>query len=279
MTEQQRLPRISVVTPSYNQAAFLPATVSSVLGQGYPDLEYIVQDGASTDGTRSLLESLPDWIKWASEKDDGQADAVNKGWGRASGEVLGWLNSDDLYEPGALRRVGEVFAVDPTVEWVVGRCRIIDAFGREVRRTVTRYKNLLLDRLSLPLLLMENPISQMAVFVRRRAIDAVGLLRTDLRYTMDYDLWLRLMRLSRPRMLKQVLASFRVHESSKSAGGFRGQFAEEHSVAAEHARAAGLSYLLPVRRLTTGKTVTMYAVVEAIARIRGRMSDTALHGR
>jgi glycosyltransferase involved in cell wall biosynthesis len=278
VTEPARLPRISVVTPSYNQAAFLPATVASVLGQGYPDLEYIVQDGGSTDGTRSFLETLPEWVGWVSEEDGGQADAVNKGWQRASGEVLGWLNSDDLYDSGTLLRVGEVFAADPTVDWLVGRCRIIDESGREVRRVVTRYKNFLLGRLTLPLLLIENPISQMTVFVRRRAIDAVGFLRAELRYTMDYDLWLRLMRLNRPRVLRQVLASFRVHESSKSVGGFRAQFAEEHRVAAEHARAAGLSYLVPFRRLSTGKTVTAYAAAEAVARVRRRRSDATFRG-
>lgn len=270
------LPRISVVTPSYNQATFLPATVASVLSQSYPDLEYIVQDGGSTDGTRALLEALPEQVTWVSEKDEGQADAVNRGWARASGEVLGWLNSDDLYEPSSLLRVGREFAADPNVDWLVGRCRIIDASRREVRRVVTLYKNMLLDRLTLPLLLLENPISQMAVFVRRRVIDAVGLLRTDLHYTMDYDLWIRLMRGSRPRVLQDVLASFRVHDSSKSVGDFRAQFAEEHGVATEHARAAGLSYLVPLRRVTTGKTVAAYAAAEAIARVRRRATNPAL---
>lgn len=264
------LPSISVVTPSLNQVAFLSSAVASVLGQGYPKLEYLVQDGGSTDGTKAVLESLPPAVMWVSEKDAGQADAVNRGWARSSGEVLGWLNSDDIYEPGALLRVGRVFADNPALDWLVGRCRIVDETGKEIRRSVTRYKDLLLSRLSLPLLILENPISQMAVFVRRRALDAVGPLRPELRYTMDYDLWLRLMRLSRPKLIRDVLASFRIHESSKTSTGFRAEFAEQHRVATEHARAEGLSYLLPLRRLTAGKTVAAYAAAEAVARWRHR---------
>jgi glycosyltransferase involved in cell wall biosynthesis len=269
------LPRISVVTPSYNQARFLHLTVASVVGQRYPDLEYIVQDGGSTDGTRAILESLPPTVTWVSERDSGQADAVNRGWEKASGEVLGWVNSDDLYEPGTLRRVGEAFASDPKIEWLVGRCRVIDESGKEIRRTITLYKNLLLNRLSLKLLLLENPISQMAVFLRRRALEAVGPLRAELHYTMDYDLWIRLMRRSRPRILRDVLASFRVHESSKSSSGFQQQFREEHRVAAEHAQAAGLGYLVPLRRLTTGKTLAGYAALRAIARLRRAGQESA----
>lgn len=273
------LPRISVVTPSLNQAAFLPSAISSVLEQGYPDLEYLVQDGGSTDGTRAILESLPDTVKWVYEKDSGQADAVNRGWSRASGEVLGWLNSDDVYEPGALARVGKVFAANPHIDWLIGRCRIIDETGQEIRRAVTYYKNMLLNRLSMPLLLLENPISQMAVFLRRRALDAVGLLRTELHYTMDYDLWLRLMRHSRPRVIRDVLSAFRMHERSKTSTGFRAEFAEQHRVAAEHARAVGLTYLLPLRRLTAGKTVASYAAAEALGRWRQRARGPADPGR
>jgi len=264
------LPRISVVTPSLNQVAFLPSAVASVLDQGYPDLEYLIQDGGSTDGTQAVLKSLPPQVKWISEKDSGQADAVNRGWARATGEVLGWLNSDDLYERGALLRVGHVFAANQQLDWLIGRCRIINESGLEIRRVVTHYKNILLNWLSLPLLLLENPISQMAVFVRRRALDKVGLLRTELHYTMDYDLWLRLMRCSRPRIIRDVLAAFRMHERSKTSTGFRAEFAEQHRVATEHARAERLTYLLPLRRLTAGKTVASYAAAEAIGRWRQR---------
>jgi glycosyltransferase involved in cell wall biosynthesis len=258
------LPRISIVTPSYNQARWLPLTAASVLDQGYPNLEYLIQDGHSTDGTREVLVGLPPEVSWVSERDGGQADAVNRGWARATGEVLGWLNSDDVYEPGALMRVGEAFAADPGLDWLVGRCRIIDARGREIRRLVTRYKNFLLDHLSLPVLLMENAISQMAVFVRRRALDAVGPLRTDLHWVLDYDLWLRLMRRSRPLVSPHVLAAFRMYGGTKSVDGFARQFAEEHAVASAHAREAGLPFLIPLHRISAWKTVVAYRLVASV---------------
>jgi glycosyltransferase involved in cell wall biosynthesis len=258
------LPRISIVTPSYNQARWLPMTVASVLGQGYPDLEYLIQDGGSTDGTRAILEALPPAIHWVSERDGGQADAVNRGWARATGEVLGWLNSDDVYEPGSLARIGEAFAADPALDWVVGRCRIIDAEGREIRRLITRYKNFLLDHLSLPLLVVENAISQMAVFVRRRAIEAVGPLRTDLHWALDYDLWLRLFRRSRPLVIRETLAGFRMYGGTKSVDGFGRQFAEEHEVSTRHAREAGLSFLIPIHRLSAWKTVAAYRFLASV---------------
>lgn len=264
------LPRISVVTPSYNQAAFLPATVASVLEQGYPDLEYLIQDAASTDGTRAILEKLPPSVKWVSAKDGGQADAVNRGWAKATGEVLGWVNSDDVYLPGALQRVGEAFAADAGLDWLVGRCLIIDSQGREIRRALTRYKDLLLDRLSLPLLFVENPISQMAVFVRKRAVDAVGPLRTELHYTMDYDLWLRLMRRSRPRVLDDALACFRVHGAAKSTG-FQRQFSEEHQVASAQAREAGMPWMVPLHWLSSRKTIAAYQVERLVGRLRAAL--------
>jgi len=262
-------PRISVITPSFNQAAFLPATAASVLTQDYSGVEFVIQDGGSTDGTRAFLETLPSSVRWVSEKDGGQSDAINRGFARATGDVLGWLNSDDLYAPGALAKVAQAFAEDPALDWLVGRCRIIDVGGREIRRGVTRYKDFLLDRLSLPLLLVENPISQMAVFFRRRALEAVGPVRTDLHYTMDYDLWLRLMRRSRPRVTGDTLASFRMHGSSKSVQGFRRQFAEEHEVSRAHARAAGMGWIAPLHWLSAQKTVAAYRAIELLRPFAG----------
>ena len=157
--------------------------------------------------------------------------------------------------------MGEVFAANPDLDWVIGRCRVIDAEGREIRPLVTRYKNFLLDRLSLPLLLIENPISQMAVFVRKDALHAVGPLRTDLHYTMDYDLWLRLYRRSPPRVLRETLASFRMYGGTKSMDGFARQFAEEHEVSREHARASGLGWTVPLHWLSARKTVAAYRLM------------------
>ncbi len=259
------LPSITVVTPSYNQRTFLQAAVESVLHQDYPALQYLIRDGGSTDGTVDYLRSLPPSVRWISERDGGQADAVNRGWREATGEILGWLNSDDLYEAGTLQRVGEVFAAEPDLAWIVGRCRIIDQEGYEIRSYVTRYKDFLLDRISLPLLLVQNPIAQMAVFVRRQAAEEVGLLRTDLHYVMDYDLWLRLARRSMPRVLPDVLASFRMYRGTKSVDGVAAEFEEAYVVARQYARTWGLGWTVPLHRMAATGTVAAYRVLNRVS--------------
>ena len=121
-------PSLSVITPSYNQAEFLERTIASVLSQDYPALEYLVMDGGSTDGSVAILErhAAAGKLRFVSQRDAGQSDAVNQGFRRTSGDIIGWVNSDDLYAPGALRAVGEYFAAHPEVEWLFGRCPIVD---------------------------------------------------------------------------------------------------------------------------------------------------------
>ena len=127
----QRLPRITLVTPSFNQAPYLGATIRSVLGQGYPDLEYIVMDGGSTDGSVGIIRRHEaDLAFWKSAPDGGQSDALRQGFSRATGEVLGWLNSDDTLEPGALLDVGELFARRPDANLLYGNLNFIDPTGK-----------------------------------------------------------------------------------------------------------------------------------------------------
>lgn len=209
--------RISIITPSLNQGKYIESAITSVLDQkGDFDLDYWIIDGSSTDPTLDVLKKYEGELQWISERDRGQSHAVNKGFERATGDIIGWINSDDLYEEGALQRVCQVFRNDPQCQWVIGRCRIIDADDREIRKEITRYKNKWLDQYHYDRLLVENFISQPAVFFRKSFLREVGPLDENLHFTMDYDLWLRMGAKADPVVIPGDLASFRYHTASKT---------------------------------------------------------------
>ena len=227
--------KISVVTPSFNQGPFIERTVRSVLDQeGDFDLEYIVMDGGSTDETLDILRKYEDRLTWVSEKDRGQSDAVNKGWKAAKGEILGWINSDDTYEPGALAAVAEEHGKSP-FEWCFGACRMIDEADREIRRFITNYKTSQCERYTYTRLLGRNFVSQPATFVSRQAFDEVGEIDLGLTFAMDYDYWLRLGRKYEPRYIPRCLSNFRWHDVSKNGKLFRSALREGYLTAKKHA--------------------------------------------
>jgi glycosyltransferase involved in cell wall biosynthesis len=229
---------ITVITPSYNQGHFIGQTIESVISQQFNGiLEYLVIDGGSADSTLEILHWHRDRLKWVSEPDRGLADAVNKGVALAEGEIIGWINSDDLYLPGALEAVSAYFAEHPECGWLFGKCRIIDSAGMERWRWITRYKNLGLKFYSRRKLLRENFISQPAVFFRKDLFDRAGGLDISLRYAMDYDLWLRFSALGDPGFIDRELSAFRRHGASKSETGTRDQFLEQYRVALNHSPA------------------------------------------
>ena len=227
-------PSFSIVTPCLNAARTLPVTLESVSSQDYPAVEHIIVDGGSTDGTLDLLERSHG-IRWISEPDRGLSDAVNKGIRMAKGDLIGWLNADDLYRPGALAAVAEAFAGRPSAEWAFGRCGIIDANEHEIRSAVTVYKNFFLRRYSFALHLTHNFVSSPATFVKRSAFDQVGLFDERFKYSMDYDVWLRLGRRGRPIFINAELAVFRMAEGSLSMSGFETQFVEHFESAQPYA--------------------------------------------
>ena len=237
------LPRISIVTPSFNQGAFIGDTIRSVLDQGYPDLEYIVIDGGSTDQTLEVLQKYGNSLRWISEPDRGQAHALNKGLRLTTGEIIGFLNSDDVYEPGALFKVGRFFAAHPRASWLTGRCRTVDLDGKEIRRPITLYKNLWLNSCSRRALLILNYISQPATFWRRDVLATVGEFDESLVYAMDYDYWLRLARHYRLWTVDDYLASFRVHPASKAGSSASAQFDSDLSILRRHADSRLLALL------------------------------------
>lgn len=211
-------PLISIVTPSFNQAKYIRATIDSVLSQGYPRLEYFVIDGGSTDGTVDILKSYGDKITWVSEQDRGQTDAINKGLRRSHGEILAYLNSDDVYMPGALQRVGEHYA-STHADWITGDCIVIDELGLPSRGgwLVRGYKRLLMALYSpRTLRIADSMLPQPSTFWSRRAYEKIGEFNVDYHYVMDYDYWLRLARFYRPHDLRVVLSGFRAQPESKS---------------------------------------------------------------
>jgi glycosyltransferase involved in cell wall biosynthesis len=228
------LPSFTIVTPCLNAAATIEETLASVRGQEYGGVvEHVVVDGGPTDGTVEILERA-DGIRFTSEPDSGRPDAANKGVAAARGEVIGFLNADDRYEPGALAAAGEALAAHPQAEWATGYCRIVDGRGEEIRRPVTAYKNLLLRRFSLPLYLTQNFVSDPATFARHAALAEVGPLDERYAISHDYDLWLRLARRGDPLVLRRYLADFRMVEGTLSMAGFERQFREHAEVARRH---------------------------------------------
>lgn len=227
--------RVSIVTPSYNHARFIRRTIDSVLGQkGDFELEYHVIDGASRDGTVDILRSYGDAFTWVSEKDKGQVDAINKGLRRVTGDIVGWVNSDDVLLPGALARVVEAFERHPSAEWVHGRCRIIDEDDVLVRGWISLYKHYRCRRHTFERYLAENYISQMTTFWRRSVHDEVGYLSPEFDLTFDYEFFLRLAERGDPIYLDEELACFRWYETSKSGAGFVKQVDQAISIASRY---------------------------------------------
>lgn len=206
-------PRITVVTPSYNQAQFLELTLRSVIGQKYPNLEYFVIDGGSTDGSVELIRKYEEHIAyWVSEKDDGQSDAIARGFERASGQLLGWLNSDDVYFPGALHAIGSACRERPGASIYVGGIALgADGDGGIRKCSVPPNPRFWFPRMGL------MSFGQQASFYDRAVYHSVGGLRRDLQIRMDCDLWCRLYE-ARPRaeVISEMVGFIRYHEATKT---------------------------------------------------------------
>jgi glycosyltransferase involved in cell wall biosynthesis len=205
------LPRISVVTPSYNQARFLGETLASVHSQNYPNLQHIVIDGGSTDGSQEIIRSYADRLDhWVSEPDQGQTHALVKGFAHADGEVLCWLNSDDLFEPGALHQVGEFFRSNPEARAVYGDALLVDIAGQPLNlkrehpfsRFIWLYDY--------------NYLPQPSTFWRRDLYEEVGGLDPSFDLAMDADLWIRFAEVTRLHHCPRVWSRMRLYAEQKN---------------------------------------------------------------
>ena len=210
-------PKITVVTPSYNQAQFLEKTITSVLNQGYPNLEYMVIDGGSTDGSVEIIQKYADRLDyWVSEKDEGQSHAINKGFLRATGEILCWLNSDDYFLPGTLHLVAEQLREGTGCHALVGHCYVVYTDGRPDVLNEGRYTN----HRKLLQFWQGYQMHQPAIFWRREVYEKVGLLDEDLHYIMDYDYWVRISKHFGFKEIDRPLACATFHPDAKTGDGF-----------------------------------------------------------
>ena len=201
---------VSIITPSFNQASFLEQTILSVLEQDYPEIEYLIADGGSTDGSPELIKKYADRLAWwISEKDRGQAEAINKGFAHAHGEIVAWLNSDDYYLPGAVSAAVKVFELSPQAVMIYGDMLAVDEFDRTIN--TLKYR-----QLSLVDLLCFQIIGQPAVFMRRSAFEKAGGLDPNLHFLLDHQLWIRLAQQGEIIHVNGTLAAARYHPGAKN---------------------------------------------------------------
>lgn len=186
MPDGRPWPRISIVTPSYNQGRFIEETIRSVLLQGYPNLEYFIIDGGSTDESVEIIRKYEPWLTyWVSERDKGQSDAINKGFSRSTGEILAWLNSDDIYLPGAFKGAATAIEAHPSASLVYAKSLMTDDRGKTLKLIGEPFDLIMM-------LTKDNLIPQPSAFIRRRCADQIGLLNLNFHFMMDWDYWLRL---------------------------------------------------------------------------------------
>ncbi|QQE12451.1 glycosyltransferase [Planctomycetota bacterium] len=230
-----QLPRISVITPSYNQADFLERTIKSVLDQNYPNLQYGIVDGGSTDGSAAIIHKYQDKLDFSIiESDRGQVDAINKGLRIANGDILCYLNSDDTLLPGTLFAVANYFIENSDCEWLIGNCVEIDAEDKPLRRL----KSTPVNSLSHAIIREHRlEVPQPAIFWRKELTDKYGLFNESYNFAFDYDLWCRF--LSYGHKLQKIdvdLATYRLHNQSKTCSLQLGFLENHQRIEASHAK-------------------------------------------
>ncbi|MFC1983978.1 glycosyltransferase family 2 protein [Chloroflexota bacterium] len=259
-------PMISIVVPSYNSERYIRESIDSILGQEYDNVECIVMDGGSTDGTINILKQYGEKICWLSEKDKGQSDAMNKGLEQAKGEIVACLCSDDIYEPGCFNKIATFFNDNTSVKWVYGKCSIIDEDNIIIRKPITFYKNMLAGKYKYTTLLVSNYITQAATFWRKSLIDEMGVFDLGLHLSMDYEYTLRIGAKYQPGYIDDYLARFRWHSAAKTASGFYKSSAEALKIARKYTLIYKKNYLIPLQYLNYFTIIFIYSLLKLLGK-------------
>jgi len=253
--------KISIITTNYNTDKYLEKTIKSVLDQkGDFELEYIITDGASTDNSLKIIKKYDKEIRegrwgnhiefrYISEKDKGQSNGINKGLRMATGDIVAFLNSDDMYTEGTLEKVVRYFKDNPECMWLTGYCRVIDENDNEIKKYVTKYKNKKLEKFSLEQLLIENCISQPSTFWRRKLLDKVGYIDENLHYSMDQDLWARLAKNYKLHLIKDYLAEFRFTTDTKTGSSIDKTLKESRMIAKKYSNSKKVLFLQDISNI------------------------------
>lgn len=219
MLKKDKLAKISIIIPSFNKGKYIAKTLDSIVKQNYPNLEVLVYDGGSTDQSLKILAKYCQkhhYIKLVSKKDQGQLDAINRGFKKAKGDILAYINADDLYRPNVFEKVAQTFRNYPNTNWVTGYGEVIDEKDKKIARAFTLYKNRLIKLNSYPLLIMVNYLTQPATFISKKAYRKYGPLKGHNKIVMEYELWLKLGKVKMPIIINETLAAFRLTKTNLS---------------------------------------------------------------
>ena len=225
---QMKYPKISIVTVSYNQCEFIEDNIKSVIEQNYPNVEHIIIDAGSTDGTLYILKKYDKYLNWISEPDKGQSDGLNKGFKKATGEIIGWINSDDKLTPNSLNTVGEYFRKNEDEIAVVGNLNLIDVKSNLIRTLIGSpyvYKDMLNNR---------RGVTQGSTFFKKTIFEKIGYLDESLHFAMDFDLFLRISSIKTVPFINTTLAELRIQPNAKTTNGLA-KFKKDHiKIALKH---------------------------------------------
>lgn len=227
-------PLISIIIPSYNKVKYIEKTLSSIVNQNYKNIEVIIQDGGSNDGTLDVIKKYArkysSIIKYISKKDNGQLDAINKGLKKAKGEIVTFINADDVYEKDALFTVSEYYKENPNGLWFAGRGIVVNENDIEIAKFATWYKSLLLNWNLRTFLLITNYLMQPSVFLTKKALKKYGLFTGTKFAVMEYEMWLKISSFQMPAVINKVLTKFRLEKDTKTGSNSKKLLTEDEKI-------------------------------------------------